>query len=196
MKNIFILTIFMTLAAGCTAPYRISDRPTFNVVDQFKNKFQEQEKMKLVIDKQTKTLLVTKGPSGIFGAATIYEFNIGEAFSGHLTELFNNVFTKNSDNSLMVNVKIDSCDFSYENTMVHMLGSYEIDMEITTKFFQAEKLSKATTRKYHSKVDIPYTERTYGAQRDSAAVSAIDEIVEQLITDIVADKKLSALPTD
>lgn len=190
MRNFLLLTMTLILLAGCSAPFRITDRPTYGAIDQIKNKYQPQDKIKLVIDQKTKELRLTKGPSDLVGAATAYDFNIGEAFSGHLTELFNSVFINTTNSPLTVNVKIDSCNISYANAMVHILAWSEIDMAITTTFYAADKQIKMSTSQYHSRIDIPFSERVYGAPPDRAVVTAIDEIIDQLLSDILKNKSI------
>ncbi len=190
MRNILLLTMTIFLISGCSAPFRITDRPTYGVVDQFKNKYQPQEQIKLVIDQKTKELRLTRGPSGVLGAATAYDFNIGEAFSGHLTELFNSVFVK-YNSPLTINIKIVDCNISYANTFVDILAWSELDMTITVSFYEQNKLVKESTSKYHSRIDIPFSERVYGAQTDRPIVTAIDEIIDQLLSDILKNRPKS-----
>lgn len=188
-KSLLLLTILI-LIAGCSAPFRITDRPTYGVIDQFKNKYQPQDKIKLVIDQKSKELRLKKGPSDLVGAATAYDFNIGEAFSGHLTELFNSVFINTTNSPLTVNVKIDDCNISYANAMVHIITWSEIDIAVTTTFYDGHKQVKASSNIYHSRIDIPFSERVYGAQPDRAVVTAIDDIIDQLAADILKNKNI------
>lgn len=136
MRNFLLLTMTLILLAGCSAPFRITDRPTYGAIDQIKNKYQPQDKIKLVIDQKTKELRLTKGPSDLVGAATAYDFNIGEAFSGHLTELFNSVFINTTNSPLTVNVKIDSCN------LYHFQG-YSARRHVTLKDIQRWFYQKA-----------------------------------------------------
>ena len=85
-------------------------------------------------------------------------------------------------------VNIEKCAFSYANTFVHVLAFAEIDMSIVVTYTRnEEKLIKKSLFQYHSRVDIPYSERALGAPKDRAAVLALDDIIGKLIRDLISD---------
>ncbi|MCZ6799184.1 MAG: hypothetical protein O7F12_01720, partial [Nitrospirae bacterium] len=103
-RSIYRLSLFGPILFGvaCTAPYQISDQPTFGVVDRFENTYPTEKKINLVFSPETKALRIKTGPSDILGAATIYDFNIGEAFSGRLKDLSAAVFRENTQRPVSV----------------------------------------------------------------------------------------------
>lgn len=195
MKILLVFFIVFTLS-GCTTTYNISSRPSSEVLERIRLKHTSKDIIHLEIDQKTKELRVTRAPSTFFGYANRNAFNIGEAFSGRLSEISRNVFVNEVSNPTTVHISLDYCDLLYANSpKAYDLAWASIYMTVSVKYSTAQALLKESTYKYHSRYDVPMTERGYGVRADKAANSAVDDIVEQLLSDILSDmngfKKIS-----
>lgn len=186
--KIFLVFFTVFTLSGCTTAYNISSRPSSEVLERIRLKHSNKDIILLDIDQKTKELRVTRAPSTFFGYANKNVFNIGEAFSGRLSEIARNVFVNEVSNPTTVQITLDYCDLSYANSpRAHDLAWASIYMTVSVKYFTAQTLLKESTYKYHSRYDVPMTERGYGVRADRAANSAVDDIVEQLLSDILND---------